>query len=162
MLSQLNGEPVEPYMYIRRVPLDVVPDDEKEAAAWMQDFFAEKDKIIDSFHETGSFFKNSGVKEVPEKIYKPRLSTLLNFLGWATFAVLCILHYLVTSLVAGNWFGFITVLSILGGCKLRNSSFEDMCLTLQLLLPVYSLMEYAVNASKISKASAYGAAAAKK
>lgn len=141
-LSQLNGEPVEPYMYIRRVPLDVVPDDEKEAAAWMQDFFAEKDKIIDSFHETGSFFKNSGVKEVPEKIYKPRLSTLLNFLGWATFAVLCILHYLVTSLVAGNWFGFITVLSILGG--------------------FYSLMEYAVNASKISKASAYGAAAAKK
>ncbi|EDW41751.1 1-acyl-sn-glycerol-3-phosphate acyltransferase delta [Drosophila sechellia] len=138
MLSQLNGEPVEPYMYIRRVPLDVVPDGEKEAAAWMQDFFAEKDKIIDSFHETGSFFKNSGVKEVPEKIYKPRLSTLLNFLGWATFAVWCILHYLVTSLVAGNWFGFITVLSILGG--------------------FYSLMEYAVNASKISKASAYGAA----
>ncbi|KAI8041132.1 hypothetical protein M5D96_005384 [Drosophila gunungcola] len=91
-LSQLNGEPVEPYMFIRRVPLDKVPEGEKEAAAWMQNFFVEKDKIIDSFHETGSFFKASGEKEVPEKIFKP----------------------------------------------------------------LYGLMEYAVNASKISKGSAYG------
>nr|XP_036678568.1 LOW QUALITY PROTEIN: 1-acyl-sn-glycerol-3-phosphate acyltransferase delta-like [Drosophila suzukii] len=141
MLSQLNGEPVEPYMYIRRVPLDSVPDGEKEAAAFMLDFFAEKDKIIDSFHETGSFFKNSGVKEVPEKIYKPRLASLLNFLGWATVSVLCILNYLVTSLVAGNWTGFITVISILGG--------------------FYGLMECAVNAFKISKGSAHGATAKK-
>lgn len=141
MLSQLNGEPVEPYLYIRRVPMEKIPDGEKEAAAWMQDFFAEKDKIIDSFHETGSFFKNSGVKAVPEKTLQPRLSSLLNFLGWASFCVLCILHYLISSLVAGNWIGFITVLSILGG--------------------FYALMEYAVNASKISKASAYGAKAKK-
>ncbi|KAH8297750.1 hypothetical protein KR054_008435 [Drosophila jambulina] len=141
MLSQLNGEPVEPYMYIRRVPLEQVPDGEKEAAAWMQDFFAEKDRIIDSFHETGSFFKNSGIKAVPEKIYKPRLSTLLNFVGWASFASLGILYYLVTSLIAGNWFGFFTVLLILGG--------------------FYGLMEHAVNASKISKASAYGIQAKK-
>ncbi|XP_017017756.1 1-acyl-sn-glycerol-3-phosphate acyltransferase delta [Drosophila kikkawai] len=141
LLSQLNGEPVEPYMYIRRVPLEQVPDGEKEAAAWMQDFYVEKDKIIDSFHETGSFFKTSGVKAVPEKIYKPRLSTLLNFIGWASFASLGILYYLVTSLIAGNWFGFITVVLILGG--------------------FYGLMAHAVNASKISKASAYGAAGKK-
>ncbi|KAH8322973.1 hypothetical protein KR059_012289 [Drosophila kikkawai] len=141
LLSQLNGEPVEPYMYIRRVPLEQVPDGEKEAAAWMQDFYVEKDKIIDSFHETGSFFKTSGVKAVPEKIYKPRLSTLLNFIGWASFASLGILYYLVTSLIAGNWFGFFTVVLILGG--------------------FYGLMAHAVNASKISKASAYGAAGKK-
>lgn len=104
-------------MYIRRVPLEQVPDGEKEAAAWMQDFYVEKDKIIDSFHETGSFFKTSGVKAVPEKIYKPRLTTLLNFIGWASFASLGILYYLLTSLIAGNWLGFFTVVFILGGCK---------------------------------------------
>ncbi|XP_017128026.1 1-acyl-sn-glycerol-3-phosphate acyltransferase delta [Drosophila elegans] len=135
-LSQLNGEPVEPYMLIRRVPLEKVPEGEKEAAAWIQDFFVQKDKIIDSFHETGSFFKASGEKEVPEKIFKPRLATLLNFLGWASFCVLCILHYLISAVVVGNWIGFITVLTVLGG--------------------FYGLMEYAVNASKISKGSAYG------
>ncbi|EDV39825.1 uncharacterized protein Dana_GF10215, isoform B [Drosophila ananassae] len=141
MLSQLNGEAVEPYMYIRRIPLSVVPEGEKEAAQWMQDFYVEKDKLIDSFHETGDFFKTSGVKAVPEKIYKPRLSSLLNFIGWASFSTLLILYYMVTSLIAGNWIGFFTVFSILAG--------------------FYGLMEHAVNASKISKASAYGTAAKK-
>jgi len=127
----------------------------------MLDFFAEKDKIIDSFHETGSFFKNSGVKEVPEKIYKPRLASLLNFLGWAAVSVLCILHYLVTSLVAGNWIGFITVISILGGCKLRKCTLKELNIIWYTLFSVYGLMECAVNASKISKGSAYGATAKK-
>ncbi|XP_022229265.1 1-acyl-sn-glycerol-3-phosphate acyltransferase gamma [Drosophila obscura] len=141
MLSQLNGETVEPYMYIRRVPLSNVPEDEKEAAAWMQEFFMEKDRIIDSFHETGSFFKTSGVKEVPMKIYKPRLATLLNFIGWATVCVACISYYMITSFIAGNWIGFFTVISILG--------------------LFYGLMQHAVNASKISKSSSYGADGAK-
>ncbi|KAH8379728.1 hypothetical protein KR009_006823 [Drosophila setifemur] len=137
MLSQLNGEAVEPYMYIRRVPLDVVPEGEKEAAQWMQDFYVEKDKLLESFHETGSFFKTSGVKAVPEKIFKPRLCSLLNFIGWASFSVGLILYYMITSLLAGNLVGFFTVFSILAG--------------------FYGLMEYAVNASKISKSSNYGA-----
>ncbi|KAH8304008.1 hypothetical protein KR018_003321 [Drosophila ironensis] len=157
MLTQLNGDAVEPYMYIRRLPLSVVPEDEEKAAQWMQDFFAEKDRLMESFHETGCFFKTSGVKAVPEKIYKPTLSSLLNFIGWASFSCLIILYYMVSSLLAGNWIGFFTVFFILAGCKLSKEKYHKHCAIFNILFPVYGLMEYTVNASKISKASTYGA-----
>ena len=117
MLSLLNGKAVEPYMLMRRIPLEQVPEGEKEAAAWLQKLYVEKDRIIDSFHETGSFFEKSGVKEVPFKIYGARLSSLLNFAGWATYSLSFIFYYLISCLLASNWVGLITALSVLGICK---------------------------------------------
>ncbi|TDG48066.1 hypothetical protein AWZ03_005483 [Drosophila navojoa] len=137
MLSLLNGKAVEPYMLMRRIPLEQVPEGEKEAADWLQKLYVEKDRIIDSFHETGSFFEKSGVKEVPYKIYKPRLSSLLNFTGWAIYSLSFIFYYLISSLLASNWTGLITALSVLG--------------------IFYWLMGVAINKTQISKASSYGA-----
>ncbi|XP_017862635.1 PREDICTED: 1-acyl-sn-glycerol-3-phosphate acyltransferase gamma-like [Drosophila arizonae] len=137
MLSLLNGKSVEPYMLMRRIPLEQVPEGEKEAADWLQKLFVEKDRIIDSFHETGSFFEKSGVKEVPYKICKPRLSSLLNFVGWAIYSLSFIFYYLISSLLASNWTGLITALSLLG--------------------IFYWLMGVAINKTQISKASSYGA-----
>lgn len=119
MLSLLNGKSVEPYMLMRRIPLEQVPEGEREAADWLQKLFVEKDRIIDSFHETGSFFEKSGVKEVPYKIHKPRLSSLLNFVGWAIYSLSFIFYYLISSLLTSNWTGLITALSVLGICKHR-------------------------------------------
>lgn len=117
MLSLLNGKPVEPYLLMRRIPLEQIPEDEKAAADWLQKLFVEKDRIIDSFHETGSFFEKSGIKEVPFKIYGARLSSLFNFIGWSTYSLSCIFYYLISSLLAANWVGLITALSVLGICK---------------------------------------------
>ncbi|KRF98545.1 uncharacterized protein Dwil_GK20796, isoform D [Drosophila willistoni] len=142
MLSLLNGDAVEPYMYLRRIPLDQVPEDETKAAAWLQQLYVEKDRLIDSFHETGSFFKTSGFKEVPGKIYKPRLSSAINYLTWASFSILCILYYLISSLLAGNLIAFTVAFSTLG--------------------LFYWLMETAVNVSRISKGSTYGTGASPK
>ncbi|XP_034105540.1 1-acyl-sn-glycerol-3-phosphate acyltransferase gamma-like [Drosophila albomicans] len=136
MLSLLNGKPVDPYLLMRRIPLEQIPEDEKEAAAWLQKLFVEKDRIIDSFHETGSFFKTSGIKEVPFKIYDRRLSSLLNFVGWSTYSLSCIFYYLISSLLAANWIGLITALSVLG--------------------TFYWLMGLAINKTQISKGSSYG------
>ncbi|KAM8710885.1 hypothetical protein ACLKA7_017503 [Drosophila subpalustris] len=137
----LSGDHLEPSMFIRRIPLDQVPEDEKAAAEWMQQLYVEKDKLMDSFHETGSFFKQSGFKEVPVKVFQPRLSSLLCFGVVALVSNLYILQFLVSSLLAANWFGFITVLLVLGG--------------------FFLLLRKASNMSKISKASAYGANAGK-
>lgn len=112
----LNGEYLEPYIYIRRIPLEQVPEDEKAAAEWLQKLYVEKDRLLDSFHETGSFFKQSGFKEVPLKVLKPRLSSLLNFGITAVLSISWILFYLVSSLFTANWCGFIITLSILGLC----------------------------------------------
>ncbi|XP_030560763.1 1-acyl-sn-glycerol-3-phosphate acyltransferase gamma-like [Drosophila novamexicana] len=141
MLSLLNGKGVEPYMLMRRIPLEQVPEGEKEAAEWLQKLFVEKDRIIDSFYETGSFFEKSGVKEVPFQVCKPRLSSLLNFAGWATYSLSLIIYYLITCLLASNWTGLITALSVLA--------------------IFYWLMGAAINKTQISKGSNYGSQSAK-
>lgn len=123
MLSLLNGETVQPYMLMRRIPLEQIPHDEKAAADWLQKLFVEKDRIVDSFHETGSFFEKSGVKEVSYVTTEPRLSSLLNFAGWSTYSLSCIFYYLISSLLAANWAGLITALSILGICTLKQVTY---------------------------------------
>ncbi|XP_068142175.1 1-acyl-sn-glycerol-3-phosphate acyltransferase gamma-like [Drosophila tropicalis] len=137
MLSLLNGKGVEPYMLMRRIPLEQVPEDETEAAAWLQKLFVEKDRIIDSFLETGSFFEKSGVKETPSELLKPRLSSLINFACWVFVSLSSIFYYLITSLLAANWTAFITASSVLG--------------------LFYWLMGQAINKTQISKGSSYGA-----
>ncbi|KAI9581614.1 1-acyl-sn-glycerol-3-phosphate acyltransferase delta-like [Glossina fuscipes] len=133
----LNGKPVEPYMLVRRIPMEKVPGNEEEATEWLHELFREKDQIIDSFHTTGSFFKTSAVKEVPYKMYSGRLCSLINFAVWAFISVSMVLHYLISSLLAQNWLGLSTAIGI--------------------LTTFYLFMVKAINMSKISKASTYGA-----
>ncbi|KAH8366214.1 hypothetical protein KR093_010199 [Drosophila rubida] len=137
----LSGDLLEPYMFIRRIPLEQVPTEEKAAADWMQKLYVEKDRLADSFHETGSFFKTSGFKEVPGKVIQPRVSSLINFVAVALLSNLWILNFLITSLLSANWIGFLIALSVLG--------------------LFYALLTKVSNMSKISKASAYGASEGK-
>ncbi|XP_073836517.1 1-acyl-sn-glycerol-3-phosphate acyltransferase delta-like [Musca autumnalis] len=132
----LNGKPVEGFMLVRRIPLDNVPADEEKAAAWLQNLFVEKDKIIDSFHSTGSFFKTSGIKETACKQYPKRLCSLINFAVWAVFSVSLVMYYLLSALILKNWIA--------------------LSIALAVLVAFYVFMVKAINMSKISKASNYG------
>ncbi|XP_061402383.1 LOW QUALITY PROTEIN: 1-acyl-sn-glycerol-3-phosphate acyltransferase delta-like [Musca vetustissima] len=113
----LNGKPVEGFMFVRRIPLEQVPADEEKAAAWLQNLFVEKDRIIDSFHTDGSFFKTSGMKETACKVYPKRLCSLVNFLAWAVFSISLIMYYLLSSLILKNWIGLSIAISVLVTCK---------------------------------------------
>lgn len=137
MSNLLNGNPVQAHMFVRRISLDNVPEDETKAAQWLQELFREKDKIQESFHTTGSFFKTSGIKEPTTILHQPRLIVLLNYVAWATFSISTILYYLISSLLSQNWIG----LSIAVG----------------ILLTFNFLMSKAIGMSEISKASSYGA-----
>lgn len=105
-------------MFVRRIPLENVPEDETAAAEWLQNLFREKDRIIDSFHTTGSFFETSGFKEVPVKHFKYRPYNLLNFALWSLFSISLILYYLVSSFLAHNWIGLSIAVGILLASKL--------------------------------------------
>lgn len=113
----LNGNGVKAHMFVRRIPLDNVPEDEEQAAQWLQEMFRDKDRIQDSFHTTGSFFKTSGFKEPKSVIMQPRLSTLINFVVWAAFSLSTILYYLVSSLCSQSWVGLSVAIGILLTCK---------------------------------------------
>lgn len=104
-------------MYVRRIPLDSVPEDEQEASDWLHKLFCEKDKIIDSFHNTGSFFATSGFKEIPSRRYPRRLSTIINFAAWSIFSISLVIYFLITSLQSGNWIAFSIAVGIFLTCK---------------------------------------------
>ena len=97
--------------------MENVPSDETEAAEWLHNLFREKDRIIDSFHNTGSFFKTSGIKETAYKYYPRRLCSLVNFALWAIFSISLIMYYIISSLVLHNWIGLSIVVGILVICK---------------------------------------------
>lgn len=113
----LHGHPVQGYMYVRRIPFSSVPEKEDEAAKFLQNLFVEKDKIIDSFHATGSFFETSGFKEPGSHYTARRIYSLLNFIFWALISILPLMYYLVNSLLSANWIGFFIVASILMGSE---------------------------------------------
>lgn len=50
-----------------------VPDDEKEAALYVQKLYQEKDKLMDNFLTHGDFFKNSDKTPLKPKLLKPRI-----------------------------------------------------------------------------------------
>jgi lysophosphatidic acid acyltransferase / lysophosphatidylinositol acyltransferase len=60
-LNLISGISFSAHMYLRRIPISEVPDDEVEASKWMLHLFVRKDKLQTSFHKTGDFFKESGI-----------------------------------------------------------------------------------------------------
>lgn len=131
--SVLNGEKLHPYIFVRRFPVDKIPTDEKEAAAWLQNLYVEKDRIIDSFHETGSFFKNSGIKEVPSILYEPRLISLICFSSIAIASIGSLIYYLIFSLLTANWCGVIIVVSVFALCKCAKSFIDSISIYINIL-----------------------------
>lgn len=105
----IKGKPSEACVIIRRIPLDKVPVDEKEAAQWLQDLYVEKDKIADSFHKTGSFFKGSGLKELPRRVMKPRMVTLVNYMFCIFATVLPLIYFFLKFVFCGNFVGALVI-----------------------------------------------------
>ncbi|XP_058054168.1 1-acyl-sn-glycerol-3-phosphate acyltransferase gamma-like [Anopheles bellator] len=138
----LNGKPLTAHMCVRRFPIKSLPQDEKEAAEWMQNLFREKDRMQDSFHRTGSFFTDSGIAERPKITLQRRPMTLLNTVFWAVATLTPMLYYLMKLLFSGE----ILYFSIGAG----------------IIFAFYMLMVKAIGMSKISKASSYGGGAVQK
>lgn len=132
----LNGKPIVAHMHIRRIPLDTVPEDEEQAAEWLQELFRQKDIMQESFHLHGDFFTGTNItRKVPIKL-QPRLHTLINMTAWNVVTVVPMSYYLVQLLVSGEIMYFSIGTSV--------------------LVAFYGLMVKAIGMSKISKASSYG------
>lgn len=107
-------------MYVRRIPLENVPYGDDQASEWLQNLFREKDRIIDSFHTTGSFFKTSGFREVPSRRFLPRFYTLFNFAIWFSISITLIVYFLLHSLQSRNWMTFFIAVCILATSKYNS------------------------------------------
>jgi len=136
IINLLRGNPLEAHIYLRRIPMNEVPEDEAAASQWLHALFIRKDKLQTSFHETGDFFKGNDITPIKSIRFKPRLSSLVNWVSWMIFAMLPILYLLSTLILSGK----IMYIAIGSG----------------IMIAFYMLFNYAIGMSKISKGSDYG------
>jgi lysophosphatidic acid acyltransferase/lysophosphatidylinositol acyltransferase len=155
IVNLLRGKSVTGHLYLRRISMSEVPEDEEEAAKWLQELYVRKDKLQTSFHETGDFFKNSGIKPIEPIVFPNRKSSLINWVAWMFVALLPILFFLINELMSGQIFHVIIGFGILFACKSCNT-FINLIILILFQFAVYTLLNYAIGSTKISKASSYG------
>lgn len=155
IINLLRGRSITGHIYIRRIPMEDVPEDEEAAGKWLHELFVRKDKLQTSFHKTGDYFKDNDIAPIEPILFNPSPATLINWVVWMIIAMLPILYLLLTLILSGN----IMHISIGGGiftaCKFRQNISHALH-SHSFLFPVYMLFNYAIGMSKISKASSYG------
>lgn len=118
LANVLNGRPIVGHIYLRRIPMSEVPDNEEEAAKWLQELFVRKDKLMTSFHKTGDFFKDNDLPKIKPMMFQRRIYPLINWLTWMVIAMVPILMLLISLLSSGDLTHIIIGAVILVTCKL--------------------------------------------
>ncbi|XP_070697284.1 1-acyl-sn-glycerol-3-phosphate acyltransferase delta [Pempheris klunzingeri] len=107
LLGVLNGRKYHADLYVRRIPLESIPEDEAECAAWLHKLYQEKDGFQEHYAQTGRF---------PGPIVSPprRLRVLINWLFWS-----CLLLYplglLLSQLISSG--SMLTILASVALCS---------------------------------------------
>ncbi|XP_034239160.1 1-acyl-sn-glycerol-3-phosphate acyltransferase gamma-like [Thrips palmi] len=134
--SLLNGKHVEAHMYMQRIPVEEVPDNDEAAAKWLHDLYVKKDKMVDSFKQTGSFFETSGEPPLKPFTLPRRWYSLLNTTGWALVTIPSVFYVLISLLFSGSLY---------------------YCLFGILLVALIGYLFYLlIGLTKINKSSSYG------
>lgn len=133
----LLGKRVVGYMYIHRIPLEEVPEDDEAATEWLYKLYQKKDRLAESFMKTGDFFATSGVPRTDNFRLERRYYSFINTVFWAVVVLVPMLYYLVNLFLSGSTIYFSIGVGI--------------------LLLFYLLMHKTIGMSEISKSSSYGA-----
>ncbi|XP_051507421.1 1-acyl-sn-glycerol-3-phosphate acyltransferase delta-like isoform X1 [Myxocyprinus asiaticus] len=106
LLGVLNGKMYHADLYVRRIPLASIPEDETECAAWLHKLYQEKDQFQEHYRQTGRF---------PGPIMSPprRPWSLLNWLFWVCVLVYPLCMLLLQLLLSGST---VTVISTFVFC----------------------------------------------
>ncbi|KAJ3654833.1 hypothetical protein Zmor_013991 [Zophobas morio] len=138
----LFGKPVTAHMYMRRIPLEELPDTEHEQEEFLREMFIRKDKLKDSFLKTGDFFATSGVPRVEPFEIERRINSLINIAVWVVLICCPMVYYLIRLLFSGELLYFSIGASIIGA--------------------FYLLLNKTIGMSEIGKGSSYGTNTPKK
>lgn len=78
-------------LYFERFDIDSIPDDDEGCAKWLHDLFLHKDTLQEYYNEHKSF---PGHLDRRFKSYKPRLTSLANWVFWSLYTFVPLLHYI--------------------------------------------------------------------
>ncbi|KAI4539098.1 hypothetical protein MG293_010490 [Ovis ammon polii] len=95
LLGVLNGKKYHADLYVRRIPLEEVPEEEDKCAAWLHRLYQEKDAFQEEYSRTGTF---------PETPMVPprRPWTLVNWLFWASMLLYPFFRFVVNMVSSGS------------------------------------------------------------
>lgn len=117
----LNGRSVTAHMYVNRIDMKTLPNNETEASEWLQELFRRKDQLQDSFHTHGDFFTGSGVDPIDAITFTPTIGTIGNTICWSVVTLTPILYYMVGLLFGGELLYFSIGAAILSICEFLAS-----------------------------------------
>nr|XP_003705225.1 PREDICTED: 1-acyl-sn-glycerol-3-phosphate acyltransferase gamma-like isoform X1 [Megachile rotundata]XP_012145117.1 PREDICTED: 1-acyl-sn-glycerol-3-phosphate acyltransferase gamma-like isoform X1 [Megachile rotundata]XP_012145119.1 PREDICTED: 1-acyl-sn-glycerol-3-phosphate acyltransferase gamma-like isoform X1 [Megachile rotundata] len=132
----LLGKQVEVHVYMRRIPLEEIPEDDKGAGEWLYKLFERKDRMAESFFQTGDLFATSGVPRTDEFRLTRRYYSLTNTIFWAVVILIPMIYYLINLFLSGSTIYFSIGVGI--------------------IFVFYISMKKIIGISEISKSSSYG------
>lgn len=109
----LCGKPMICEIYIRRFNFDDLPDDENGISEWLQQLFREKDELLDSYLNTGSFTEENKHPAHPVIVPERRPYSLLN-IGFWSIVMLFLLMFGAATLIKTGVIGVIILMVIIG------------------------------------------------
>lgn len=112
LLNMLRGQKVVGEVYVRRIPLEEVPDDEEEAGNYLMELYRSKDQLLDSYMNTGDFTKENDLAKHEGKTLPRRAWSLLNMMGWAGLILTLILRFYYHILTTGSFLANVIALGI--------------------------------------------------
>ncbi|XP_029926033.1 1-acyl-sn-glycerol-3-phosphate acyltransferase delta isoform X2 [Myripristis murdjan] len=129
LLGVLSGKKYHADLYVRRIPLESVPEDEAECAAWLHKLYQEKDSFQEHYAQSGCF-------PGPTVSSQRRPWALINWLCWS--ALLCYpLGLLLAHLVSSG--SLLTILASMALCSAASVGVRWM-----------------IGQTEIEKSSSYG------
>ncbi|CAK9822275.1 1-acyl-sn-glycerol-3-phosphate acyltransferase gamma [Anthophora retusa] len=136
MTNLLLGKRIEAHLYMQRIPIEEVPEDDEGAAKWLYNLYKKKDRLAESFYQTGDFFATSGVPRLEKFVVKKRCYTCLNTIIWSVIVLIPMTYYLINLFLTGS------VISCSVG--------------IGIIFLFYVGMRKLIGMSQISKSSSYG------
>ncbi|KAG6794873.1 1-acyl-sn-glycerol-3-phosphate acyltransferase gamma [Apis mellifera caucasica] len=132
----LLGKRILGHIYMQRIPMKEIPEDQEAAAEWLHKLYEKKDRMAESFEKTGDFFATSGVAKVNKITLKRRYYSLINTICWTVIVVVPMIYYLINLFLSGS-----TIYFSIG---------------IGTIFLFYILMQKTIGISKISSSSSYG------
>ncbi|XP_062912489.1 1-acyl-sn-glycerol-3-phosphate acyltransferase delta-like [Mobula hypostoma] len=95
LLGTLHGKKYHADLYVRRIPLEEIPEDEKECANWLHKLYQEKDLLQEEYYKNGTY---PGTAIVPPK----RLWVLINWLFWSGLLLFPLFKLVANMIISGS------------------------------------------------------------
>ncbi|GLV40868.1 1-Acylglycerol-3-phosphate O-acyltransferase 4 [Carabus blaptoides fortunei] len=131
----LLGRKVRANFYIKRIPFAEIPQDKSGIDKFIRDMYIKKDKLRETFYQTGSFELDDETTMERIKL-KRNYSILITAFAWHMFSISLSLYYIFLLLIYG--------------------SISSIVICLGILATLLFLLHKALGLSKIKNSSSYG------